>query len=219
MFLLPYPGALPVVRSSWSRRTPYRVRFLKATDETVSEHEGVYNDQLQELSARETHNGKTDVCYDITYNRDGKKIWEKVGWVSEGYSAKVASELRANRVRNIRHGDELPQDKQRAPYFKDVAKKYLEWAANNKAYEGRDDEYRYRRHLSPALDDKRLDDISSFDLEILKNNLTKVGLAPGTVKHCLVLFRQIFNKAVLWGMYKGENPIKGLKLPTGAVKL
>jgi integrase len=59
-----------------------------------------------------------------------------------------------------------------------------------------------------------MNEISSFDLERLKNNLSKAGYAPGSVKHCLVLFRQIFNKAVLWGMYKGDNPIKGVKLPT-----
>ena len=46
-----------------------------------------------------THNGKTDICFDITYKHEGKKIWEKVGWASEGYTANLASELRANRIR------------------------------------------------------------------------------------------------------------------------
>ena len=142
-----------------------------------------------------------------------KKILEKVGWISEGYTAKVASDLRANRLRSIRHGEELPKDKKKAPFFKDVAARYLEWAVNNKAYEGRDDGNRYRKHLSSAFDDKRLNQISSFDLERIKNELTKIGLAPSSVKHCLVLVRQIFNKAILWGLYKGDNPIKGVKLP------
>jgi len=159
------------------------------------------------------HGGKADVCYDISYKRDGKKIWEKVGWISEGYTAKVASDLRSNRLRNIRHGDELPKDKQKVPLFKDVAEKYLEWATNNKSSNGRDDQSRYRSHLGPAYGDTRLNEISSFDLERLKNNLLKEGLAPSSVKHCLVLVRQIFNKAILWGLYKGDNPIKGVKLP------
>jgi integrase len=34
------------------------------------------------------------------------------------------------------------------------------------------------------------------------------------VKHCLVLVREIFNKAIHWGKYKGENPVRGVKLPT-----
>jgi integrase len=160
------------------------------------------------------HVGKADACFDISYKRNGKKIWEKVGWVSEGYTAKIASDLRANRLRNIRHGEELPKDKQKVPLFKDVTGKYLEWATENKSRKGIDDHYRYQTHLGPAFGEKRLNEISSFDLERLKNNLLKEGLAPSSVKHCLVLVRQIFNKAVLWGLYKGDNPIKGVKLPT-----
>jgi len=33
------------------------------------------------------------------------------------------------------------------------------------------------------------------------------------VKHCLVLVREIFNKTIEWGKYKGTNPVKGVKLP------
>lgn len=174
-----------------------------------TKYPGVY----ERKSDLRSHNGKADVCYDITYKRDGKKIWEKVGWVGEGYHANLASQIRANRIMSMRHGEELPKEKQKAPLFKDVAAKYLAWSRENKARKGSDDEYRYRRHLSPSLDGKRLNEVSSLDLERLKVNLSKYGLAPSSVKLCLVLFRQMFNKAVLWGMYKGENPIKGVKLP------
>lgn len=175
----------------------------------ATKYPGVY----ERKSNKRIHNSKADICFDITYKRDCKKIWEKVGWLSEGYSAKIASDLRSNRIRNIRHGDELPKDKQKAPYFKEVAKKYNEWAEKNKTRSGRDDNYLYKNHLSSAFDEKRMDEISTFDLERLKNSLVKDEYAPGTVKHCLVLIRQIFNKAILWGMYKGDNPIKGIKLP------
>ena len=175
----------------------------------LAKYPGVYERKSDERNL----NHRTDICYDISYKVHGRKIWEKVGWLSEGYSAKLAADVRAERIRSIRHGEELPKDKKKAPYFKDVAKKYIEWAVNNKAYNGRDDEYRYRRHLSPAFDNKRLNEISSFDLELLKNQLTKKELAPATIKHCLVLYRQIFNKSVLWGLYQGNNPIKGVKLP------
>jgi integrase len=48
----------------------------------------------------------------------------------------------------------------------------------------------------------------------MKSELTKEGLlAPATVKHVLVLFRQIVNKAIAWGLYQGMNPVKGVKLP------
>lgn len=32
---------------------------------------------------------------------NGKKVWDKIGWLSEGYSAKLASDLRADRIRCI----------------------------------------------------------------------------------------------------------------------
>lgn len=174
-----------------------------------TKYPGVY----ERKSDTRTHKGKSDACFDITYKCEGKKIWEKVGWFSEGYTAKVSSELRANRIVNLRHGEELPKEKKSAPYFKEVATKYLEWAAHNKTREGRDDESRYRLYLSSAFDSKRLNQISSLDLERLKNNLFKEGLAAGSVKHCLMLFRQMFNKAIAWNMYKGQNPIKNVKLP------
>jgi integrase len=180
-----------------------------AMKRTRTKHLGVY--ELK--SETKKHNRKADVCFYVTYKHDGKKIWEKVGWASEGYSAKLASELRGDRVRSIRHGEELPKEKVQAPYFKEVAKKYNEWVEKNKSRSGRDDKYLYKNHLAPAFDDKSLNEISSFDLERLKNKLIKEGYAPGTVKHCLVLIRQIFNKAIQWGFFEGKNPIKGVKLP------
>jgi len=175
----------------------------------ITNYTGVYERKSNERK----QNGKLDICFDIAYRFDGKLIWEKVGWSSEGYTAKLANEIRSERLRSIRHGHELPRQKKKAPYMKDVAKKYFQWAEVNKAQKGKDDQHRYRNHFV-RFTDKRLSEISSFDLERWKADLIKKKYAPATVKHCLVLFRQIINKAILWGMYKGENPIKGVKMPT-----
>jgi len=174
----------------------------------VTKYPGVY----QRLSETRVFNNKPDICYDISYKAAGQKTWEKIGWLSEGYTAKLACQIRAERLRTIRHGEELPRQKKKAPFFKDIAAKYLAWVKDNKAREGRDDNCLYTNHLT-RFDNKRLDEISAFDLERLKSDLTKSGLSPATAKHCLVLVRQMFNKALLWGMYKGQNPIKGVKMP------
>lgn len=172
-------------------------------------YKGVYERHSQKQSSA----GKHDVCFDICYRSDGKLVWEKVGWQSEGYSAKLASDIRSERLRTIRHGEELPQQKKKAPFFSDLATSYLKWAATNKSREGRDDRYLYNNHLASRFDGKRLNEIASLDLEQMKADLSKKGLAPATVKHCLVLLRQIYNKAVLWSLYNGPNPIKGVKMP------
>jgi integrase len=175
----------------------------------LTKYAGVY----EMTSDVRKHNRRSDTCYYVTYKHDGKKVWEKVGWASEGYSAKLASQVRAEHIRDIRHGEALPKQKSKAPYFQTVSKEYIEWAKENKSRSGREDYYLCKNHLSPRFDDKRLNEITSFDLERMKSDLTKQGLSPGSVKHCLVLVRQIYNKAMLWGLYKGENPIKGVKLP------
>jgi integrase len=176
----------------------------------LTKYRGVY----QRNSGIHLYQGKPDFCFDIAYRVDGKLKWEKVGWASEGYSAKLADQIRTERIRSIRHGLDLPKQKSTIPYFKDVSNKYIEWAKDNKSRSGREDYYVCKNHLCPRFDNKRMNEITSFDLEKMKSDLTKQGLSPGSVKHCLVVVRQIFNKATLWGVYQGNNPIKGIKLPT-----
>jgi integrase len=109
--------------------------------------------------------------------------------------------------------------------FGQLAEKYIEWAkANKKSW--RDDELRYNKHLRTYLAQKPLKIIAPFLLEKLKSDLQKktlIGnskkseehaLSPATIKHCLVLVRQMFNKADAWGYFHGPNPVKKVKLPT-----
>jgi len=175
----------------------------------LTKYSGVYS----RSSSEKTFKGKEDVCFDIAYKVGTKKHWEKVGWASEGYSPKLASEVRAERVRSIRHGEDLPQQKRKVPLFKDLMAKYLSWSEENRSDKGAHDKTRFNLHLSPYLAEKRLDEINSFDLEKIKSDLLKKGLSPATVKYCLIIVRQAYNKALAWGMYKGMNPIKGVKLP------
>ncbi len=107
--------------------------------------------------------------------------------------------------------------------FSELGVKYIEWARHNKK-SWKTDKQRHHTHLQPALGDKPLNKISPFDLEKLKNKLQgkKIciktdkparNLSPATIKHCLVLVRQMFNKAEIWGLYNGPNPVKKIKLP------
>jgi integrase len=176
----------------------------------VTKHQGVYRREIQ----GKLFKGKPDICFDITYKADGKKVWEKVGLFSEGYSERLAADIRAERMRSIRHGDELPKQKKKASFFRDAWGRYSKWAETNKARGGKEDVSRYTCHLEKRLGSKRLNEISSFGLERLKSELLKEGLSPATVKHCLVLIRQIFNKAVAWGLHQGPNPVRGVKMPS-----
>lgn len=166
-------------------------------------------------SSRRIINGKPDVCFDISYQIGTRLIWEKVGWKSEGFSLEMAQAVRVERMKAIRQGKgkSIPAMQGKAPSFKELAEAYILWAKENKAGGARDDVSRYHKHLAPRFDEMPVNEISALDLEKMKAELRKEGLSLGSIEHCLKLFRQIVNKARLWGLYEGENPIKGVKIP------
>jgi len=185
------------------KQQPNRVR--------IPRYQGVYYRDSQSDTRR--HNGKPDRCFDICYrNPKGKLVWEKVGWASEGYSASTAATIRAERLRSIRHGDEIVQRKDRQPTFGDLWERYDAWLDTGKK-QPRSDRSTYKNHLKSRFEHKLLSQVTPLDLEQMKDELLKKGLAPATVKHALVLVRQMINKAKGWKMWKGENPIKEVKLP------
>ncbi len=169
-----------------------------------TKYKGVYKREAK----TKVFKGKPDIAFDIAYSFEGKKIWEKIGWLSEGYSAKLAEDVRAERIRAKRHGEELPHQKKKALTFKALAEKYLKWSAENKNRAGIEDKSRYENHLRARFDSKRLDEIVLLDLERMKKEMLKAGKAPKTVSHCLGLIRAMYNKGLDWDLYQGDNPIK-----------
>lgn len=168
----------------------------------------IYSGVYERVADKKTFKGKPDIAFDITYRFEGKKIWEKVGWLSEGYSPKLAADVLSERIHAKRHGDELPHQKKKAITFEKLAEKYLKWSEQNKSREGLDDKSRYENHLKERFDLKRLDEISLLDLERMKSEMTKEKKSPKTISHCLALIRAMYNKAIDWNLYHGENPIK-----------
>lgn len=174
----------------------------------LTQHIGVYRRE----SGVRIFKGKPDVCFDISYKYRGKLIWEKIGWLSEGYTARMAVDIRGERIRSIRHGLDLPRQKPISPLFRDVMTKYLQWSAVNKKNGKLVDEYLYRKHLK-GLDSKHLSEITPFDLEEIKTTTLGKGLSPATAVHLLVFVGSVFNKASMWDLYKGDNPVKQVKKP------
>jgi len=147
-------------------------QYSASTERHLTKHPGVYE------RAAERVIGQEDICFDISYKKDGKKVWEKVGWKSQGYSADLARQVRNERIISMQHGEELPQDKKKAITFKTLSEKYLKWSAENKSREGIDDKSRYENHLKDRFDNKRLDEISLLDLERMKSLMKGRVLRP-----------------------------------------
>jgi len=197
--------------------------------------------RYRESTVRKVRNkGKTrpDRCFYIDYRSGIKKLsTEKVGWESEGMNAEVARDVRGQVLTNIRLGEgfqsiqekrEIEQARREAERlekeslerentpFNYLARKYIEWAKDNKK-SWADDQARYKFHIKPIIGNIPINQISVLTMERLKKELkrkriakgkSKVPMADATVKHCLVLVRQIFNRAKKWNLFKGENPIR-----------
>jgi integrase len=176
--------------------------------------QGVY----QRESSTRRHRGKPDVCFDITYKAGDVKRWEKVGWTSEGYTAVMASEIRAERIRAIRHGDmepgRLDKRKRREITLGEAWAVYVErWLPQLKTERSRaTDRNRWATHLAQFAE-RRLSEITPAELEDLKLRLLAQGKAAQTVKHVLCLLRQIYHKAVDWGLWQGEPPTRRVAMP------
>lgn len=174
------------------------------------------------------HGVKRDRFYVGRYQVEGKRRVISFGWASEGWTeAKVFEELQKYK-RHAKTGSgpqSLSEERQKAEderqaeqarqeqeareniTFGAVWEEYQKWAQSSKTH-WLDDERRYRLHLKEYLAHKRMKDITLTLLQDIKAELQSQGLAPATVKHCLVLIRQVFNKAALWGMWEGDNPVK-----------
>ena len=165
--------------------------------------------------------GKPDVCFDIAYKLDGKLIWEKVGWRSEGYTAVLASEIRGEHIRRRRHPELFPQDRKRdMPYgqaWEIFAAKRLPLLKNQATRV-----YHYNAHIGPAFADTLLSEITEFRLESFKAQLlateaihkNRVGmvsplghtLAPGTINYLLLDIVNVMKLMAEWGFYSGRVP-------------
>lgn len=190
-----------------------------------TKYTGVYT----RTSKTKRYLGKADVCFEITYKVGPKLIWEKVGWKSEGYTAVLASEIRAQRIRVNRHPDLFPAVPNAAPLtygraWEIFAEKRLPLLKNEKALR-----HHYAIHIRPVFENVLLKDITSFGLESFKVALlatesirrTKTGkvlptghtLSPSTVNFILLDVLNVIGRMIEWGLYPGPAP-KVKLLPT-----
>lgn len=190
--------------------------MAKKKDENVrvpTKFTGVY--QLESTLKR--FDGKPDLCFYITYKApNGKKVWEKLGWRSEKMTAAMASGIRADRMQNMRLGEEVVTVQQRR---KETGMTFGEawaifdekWLPNLKRPEM--ERQFYNLYLAPVLKDKPLKDITPLELEDLKASLLAKGLAAASVRLIIGNVRRVYNKMTEWDLYSGPKPMDKVKMP------
>lgn len=172
---------------------------------------------------RKCVDGKPDLCYDICYKTpEGKLVYKKVGWRSEGYSALLASKHRSDVLQGLRHPEIAAAAHQKAEAsitlgeaFKVFAEKWLPNLKNPEA-----EAIRWKLYIAPHLGDISLHDIGPMDIETFKQALlaqkcqrTAGTLSNATVRLCLADVRRIYRKMQEWGLYDGTIPTAHMKMP------
>ena len=148
----------------------------------------------------ETYNNTPDLCFYITYRLGRRLIWEKVGKLSEGYGPDVAAEIRAERVKAVRHGEEVKTAKEirqekaeKDRLFSDIAADYFD--IKGPSLKGIvTDRNRYSKHLEPLFGKRCVSEITPQMVEELRKSLS--GRKPATLWNALELLRRIINFGV-----------------------
>ena len=156
---------------------------------------GVYVYETSEM-----YNGAPDLCFYITFKSGRRLIWEKVGKISEGYGPDVAAEIRADRIKAIRHGEEVKTAKElrreqaeKDKPFAEIADAYFD--IKGPPLKGlTTDRNRYLKHLKPLFGKRSVSEITPQMVEELRKSLSE--RKPATLWNTLELLRRIINFGV-----------------------
>jgi integrase len=180
---------------------------------SVKKYAGVYYTESIEKKWRE----RPDRIYWVAFKdaKTNKLRWDRCGWASEGWTPEAAQRRRHELLEQDRAGDYKPKQERKADqltFGELMEKHYLPWSIETKKRHA-GDQHLYRNWLKPRFADKELRHIAPLDLERLKKEMRDAGKADATVRHALCLLRQSYNKAVVWRLWSGENPCKGVAFP------
>ena len=176
---------------------------------TVQNQPGIYYYE----STKRKYRGNPDRCLYIAYkDNTGKIVREKVGWLSDGYNIKYAINLKNKRLIQKEQGEIIQKRNNLRMTFSDAWNKYDRDLDDRKKHTY-DDRNRYKNYIKDKFGPKILSKITPHELEQFKISLSNKSLAPQTVKHILVIIRQVYNKMIAWGFYEGHSPTKGIEMP------
>jgi len=154
-----------------------------------------------------------DKKYRVCVSIKGKRVTRVVDNLT------IARETEAAIKGDMVRGEyEINRGIKEAPTLDELWAKYLPWAKEHKKTWD-DDLLNYRKHLEPRFGRKRLDAISSLDVERMKLELRRGTSKQGkpysmaTIKHQMVLLNRLYNLAKRWGLYKGDNPLDRVEVP------
>ena len=178
------------------------------------------------------HGVNFDKYFSIRYRNSECAKEEGLGWSSEGWTEKkaaaVLAELKANvttgtghqslkekrkteeDLRNLlgRQENIAAEEKEKEVQliFDNIFTRYCKTSTHKKSLET---EVGYCKNwISPVIGQKRLDQITLFDLERIRAKMAKAGKAARSIQYIKSIVRQIFHFSVKHKLYSGDVPTR-----------
>lgn len=143
----------------------------------------------------------------IAYYFYGEQIKEKIGSTRLITKGQAEQALKA-RIGEIIQGRFKIEGIKKSIYFKELISKYITWIKDNQKTHSREDSV--TKIFFNYIGNKRIDEITTWQIEQYKSHRKKEGLKPSTINRELNVLRSMFNRALDWGEIK-SNPLKGVK--------
>lgn len=159
--------------------------------------------------------GKPDRCFYIKYYYNGKQYNKRIGWLSEGYTAQLVANIKADKIIEITEKEEQIE-KPKEYTFNDLFEIFMLWAKQNKK-SWKIDQSLYNNYIKSFIGSINVKNINHADINnmllTIKGNGKKDGkpYAPQTIKHILILTKRIFNFNIDMGNCE-TNPAEKVKL-------
>lgn len=159
--------------------------------------------------------GKPDRCFYIKYYYNGKQYNRRIGWLSDGYTAQLVANIKADKIKEITE-KEKQIEKPKEYTFNDLFEIFMLWAKQNKK-SWKIDQSLYNNYIKSFIGNINIKNISHADINnmllTIKGNGKKDGkpYAPQTIKHILILTKRVFNFNIDMGNCE-INPAEKVKL-------
>lgn len=161
---------------------------------------GVY----EVVSKKRIFQSKPDVCYYYSYKINRKKVWKKVGWKSEGFSAAFANQERIITIQKIKHGKVITKismsfEQAFFIYDRDFLSIYIKRPD--------DDRYRFKKYILPYFGKMEISEITANDINIFYTRLLNKKLSASSIRLIIGNIRRLYKKFIEWEKLT-ENPVK-----------
>jgi integrase len=171
-----------------------------------------YTGVFIQQSSRRRHKGRLDQAYYIIYpGPQRKRVWERVGWASQGCSAAYAQQVRAERIRQ-RQVYRLDPPVSPSLTFAQAWEIAWERHLSGLRHARYTELGRYKIYLEPVLGHLPLEAVTSLQLEDIRRRLVNKGLAPSTIKANIGLAGKIYSLVSRWGLYRGASPARSVRI-------